>query len=121
MASRVRLWKVELQKLADETRPDDSRLPLSAGHQQVEQDRASPVLPHHAELARPAAADRVAVVELIGHTSTPSGLRVKAKLDSKKYPTGVVIKSAQMKTLAISQRIPRRMELRSPSATKLTI
>ena len=38
--------------LADETGPDDHRLPLPAGHQQVEQDRASAVLPHHPELAR---------------------------------------------------------------------
>ena len=30
-------------------------LPLSSGHEQVEQDRAPNVLPHHAELARPAA------------------------------------------------------------------
>src|SRR6266849_6368859 len=29
--------------------------PLSAGHVEVEQDRAPAVLPHHAELARPAA------------------------------------------------------------------
>ena len=36
-------------------RPDDLGLPLSARHLEVEQDRAPPVLPHHAELARPAA------------------------------------------------------------------
>jgi hypothetical protein len=33
----------------------DPRPPLSAGHIKVEQDRAPAVLPHHAELARPAA------------------------------------------------------------------
>ena len=33
----------------------DPRLPLSAGHVEVEQNRAPAVLPHHAELARPAA------------------------------------------------------------------
>jgi Rhodopirellula transposase DDE domain len=60
--SRVRLWKVELQKLADETGltikvrhypPGTSKwnkaCPREGG------DRAPPVLPHHAELARPAA------------------------------------------------------------------
>ena len=31
--------------------PADPRLPLPAGHEQVEQDRAPDVLPHHAELA----------------------------------------------------------------------
>ncbi len=44
---RTRLWKVELQRLADET-----GLSLPAGHQQVEQDRASAVLLHHHQLAR---------------------------------------------------------------------
>ena len=53
--ARVRLWKLELQKLADETGLVNPRPPLSAGHVEVEQDRAPAVLPHHAELARPAA------------------------------------------------------------------
>ena len=36
-------------------RPRDPRPPLSARHIEMEQDRAPAVLPHHAELARPAA------------------------------------------------------------------
>jgi len=51
--ARVRLWKIELQKLADETGLVLNV--LSAGHLEVEQDRAPPVLPHHPDLARPAA------------------------------------------------------------------
>lgn len=39
------------------------------------------------------------VVELIGHTRTAAGLRVKARLDKRKYPTGVVITKADMETL----------------------
>ena len=50
--SRLRLWKVALQQLARRNRPDHSGLPLSAGDLEVEQDRASYVLPHYAELAR---------------------------------------------------------------------
>ena len=50
--SRVRLFKVELQKLADETGLTHTGLPLSARHIEVEQDRASTVLPHHPDLAR---------------------------------------------------------------------
>ena len=42
-----------------------------------------------------------AVVELIGHTRTSAGLRVKAKLDTASYPAGVVISNAQMKALAL--------------------
>src|ERR1700719_1151772 len=36
-------------------RPHDQSPALSAGHVEMEQDRTSPVLPHHPELARPAA------------------------------------------------------------------
>ena len=55
--TRCRLWKVELQGLADEIGLADLGLPLPAGDEQVEQDRAPDVLPHHAELARPAAGE----------------------------------------------------------------
>ena len=37
----------------------------------------------------------------VGNTSTAAGLRVKAKLDSRKYRTGVEITKAQMRTLAL--------------------
>jgi len=37
--SRLRLWKLELQKLADENGFGHCRLPFPAGDQQVEQDR----------------------------------------------------------------------------------
>jgi hypothetical protein len=42
-----------------------------------------------------------AVVELIGHTRTAMGLRVKAKLDKRRYPKGVVVSRAEMKQLAL--------------------
>jgi transposase len=51
--SRVRLWKLELQKLADETGLEISVCHFP-GNQQMEPDRASSVLLHHKELARPA-------------------------------------------------------------------
>jgi len=41
------------------------------------------------------------VVQLIAHTRTESGARVKAKADKRSYPTGLVITRAQMKTLVI--------------------
>jgi Rhodopirellula transposase DDE domain len=55
--ARVRLWKVELQKLADETGLVLHVHHYPPGTSKMEQNRAPPVLPHHAELAR-AAADR---------------------------------------------------------------
>ena len=52
------------------------------------------------------------VVELIGHTRTATGLRVKAKLDKRRYPTGVVVTKAEMRDLALHPaRVSRRLEL----------
>lgn len=41
------------------------------------------------------------VVQLIGHVRTTTGLRVKAKLDKRKYTKGVVITKNQMEELAL--------------------
>jgi transposase len=41
------------------------------------------------------------VVQLIGNTRTTTGLRVKAKLDKRTYPTGTVVTDDQMKSLAL--------------------
>lgn len=41
------------------------------------------------------------VVQLIGHTRTTKGLRVRAKLDKRKYPTGQKVSNAEMKKLAL--------------------
>jgi len=37
----------------------------------------------------------------IGHTRTAAGLRVKARLDTMTYPTGVVVTRAQMNALSL--------------------
>jgi hypothetical protein len=42
-----------------------------------------------------------AVVELIGHTRTDTGLRVRAQLDKRRYRTGVVVTGAEMQLLAL--------------------
>jgi len=53
---RVRLWRLQLQRLADELGLT-VQVCHPAGHQQVEQDRAPRVLPNHPQLAGPTAAD----------------------------------------------------------------
>ena len=49
--ARVRLWKRELQALANELGRSHHRLPSATRHQQMEPDRASSLLIHHTELA----------------------------------------------------------------------
>ena len=41
------------------------------------------------------------VVALIGHTRTAAGLRVKARLDKRRYATGVKVTRAEMRSLAL--------------------
>jgi len=41
------------------------------------------------------------VVALIGHTRTAAGLRVKARLDKRRYATGVTVTRAEMQSLAL--------------------
>jgi len=41
------------------------------------------------------------IVDLIGSTRTAAGLRVKAKLDKRKYPTGEAITKAEMDALSL--------------------
>jgi hypothetical protein len=55
--SSCRLWKVALQELVSRLGIPLPREPFPAGHQQVEQNRTSYVLPHHAELSRPTAGE----------------------------------------------------------------
>ena len=68
----------------------------------MEQDRAPAVLSHHAELARRPLTDRLAVVELIGATTTKTGLKVESALDTRSYQKGIKVSNAAMKCLDIT-------------------
>jgi hypothetical protein len=45
------------------------------------------------------------IVELIANTSTTAGLRVKAKLDKRKYPKGAEVTKAQMSQLKLRREL----------------
>ena len=85
---RLRLWKLELQKLADETGLAILGVSLPAGHQQVEQGGTSAVLVHLLELARRTVArlrDDRAADRRDDHGQGPE---VTCRLDRRRYPTG---------------------------------
>ena len=46
--------------------------------------------------------DRVAVVELIGATTTKTGLKVECVLDTRTYEKGIKVSKAEMAALAIT-------------------
>lgn len=98
---RARAWKVELQGLADEL-----QIPIRVSHFPPGTSKWNKIehrlFCHITQNWRGKPLRTFeAIVDLIGHTRTAAGLRVKAKLDKRRYPTGVVVKNSQMKALLI--------------------
>ena len=86
---RVRLWKVELQELADTLGVTVCHLPPGTSKWNKIEHR----LFSHISLnwrGRPLVSHEV-IVALIGATTTQTGLRVEAALDSRPYPTRVEV------------------------------
>lgn len=94
--SRVRLWKVELQRLANRL-----SLPISVSHfppgtskwnkiehrmwsRVTENWRGRPLLSHEV------------IVNLIANTSTTTGLRIRAQVDKGTYPTKIEVTEEQI-------------------------
>ena len=98
---RVRLWKFELQKLADET-----GLTLHVHHYPPGTSKWNKIehrlFCHITQnwRARPLL-DRMTIVELIAATTTATGLKVACALDTRTYEKGKKVSDAEMKTLAI--------------------
>ena len=99
---RVRLWKVELQKLADELKLSVTVCHLPRGTSKwnkIEHRlfsfitiswRAKPLLSYWT------------IVQLIAATTTDTGLKVRAVLDENKYPKGVKVSDAQLAAVNLS-------------------
>ena len=96
-ASRNRLWKVELQKFADETGlviyvrhfPPGTSKWNKIEHRMfchiTENWRGRPLISHEV------------IVNLIGHTTTDTGLTIQAELDENTYPTGIKVSDEDLK------------------------
>jgi transposase len=99
--SRVRLWKVELQRLADETGLEISVSHFPPGTSKwnkiehrlfsfiTQNWRGKPLVSHEV------------IVSLIAATTTKKGLRVRADLDTNKYPPGLKVSDQEMASLNI--------------------
>jgi len=98
---RVRLWKVELQRFADE-----AGLTIRVAHlppgtskwNKIEHRMFSRIT--HNWRGRPLASLEV-IIGLIGATTTTSGLRIKAVLDDRRYEKGRSVSDADMNALAL--------------------
>ena len=102
-ASRSRLWKVELQALADELglRITVCHLPPGTSKwnkiehrlfSHISQNwRGRPLVSHEA------------VVNLIANTTTATGLKVRAKLDRRAYPLKVEVSDDEMESVRLKR------------------
>ena len=99
--SRVRLFKVELQNLADET-----GLTLQVCHYPPGTSKWNKIehrlFCHITQTWRgKPLISRETVVELIASTTTRTGLTVRCELDTRCYPKGIKVSDAEMQTLNI--------------------
>ena len=99
--TRVRLWKIELQKLADETGMTlhvHHYPPGTSKWNRIEHRMFCHITQNWR--GRPLT-DRVAIVELIGATTTKGGLKIECVLDERTYEKGIKISDAEMRALDI--------------------
>jgi transposase len=101
--SRVRLWKVELQRFADETGLELRVCHLPPGTSKwnkiehrlfsfISQNwRGKPLVSHQV------------IVDLISATSTKAGLKVRAQIDSNLYPSGLKVSDKEVAALHIER------------------
>jgi hypothetical protein len=99
--SRVRLWKFELQKLADQT-----GLILQVCHYPPGTSKWNKIehrmFCHITQTWRgKPLVSRLAVVDLIAATTTKTGLTVRCELDENSYPKAIRVTDAEMATLNI--------------------
>jgi hypothetical protein len=100
--SRVRLFKLELQKLADET-----GLTVQVCHFPPGTSKWNKVehrlFCHITQTWRGTPlTSRLAVVELIAATTTTTGLTVRCELDPRSYPKGIKVTDTEMASLNIT-------------------
>ena len=101
--SRLRLWKVELQRLADELGFPISVCHLPPGTSKwnkiehrlfsfiTQNWRGKPLVTHQV------------IINLIRATTTKTGLEVTCELDQNIYPTGIKVTDAEMATINIER------------------
>ena len=99
--ARVRLWKTELQKLADAT-----GLTLHINHYPPGTSKWNKIehrmFCHITQNWRGQPLEsRATVIELIANTTTKTGLKVECALDERTYEKGIRISNDQMRQLAI--------------------
>jgi len=100
---RCRLWKYELQQLADESGLDITVChfpPGTSKWNKIEHRMFSYITQNWR--GRPLTSYQV-IVNLIANTQTEAGLQIQAKLDTARYPTGIKITDAEFEALRLEK------------------
>ncbi len=96
---RVRLWKLELQKLADETGLEIAVChfpPGTSKWNKIEHRLFSAISQNWRGKSL---VSHEVVVNLIGATTTRTGLRVRSELDTNQYPTGRTVSDQELEAI----------------------
>jgi Rhodopirellula transposase DDE domain len=99
--NRVRLWKVSLQRFADET-----GLLLQVHHRPPGTSKWNKIehrmFCHITQNWRGKPLESLAViVDLMGHTTTAKGLKIRAEIDASSYPKGQIISEEAMRRVQL--------------------
>ena len=102
-SARSRLWKVELQKLSNQT-----GLTITVCHfppgtskwNKIEHRMFSFITKNWR--GKPLV-DRATIINLIGSTKTDEGLKIRCELDSNTYPKGVKVSEAQLEKVELKK------------------
>lgn len=100
---RCRLWKYELQQLADESGLDITVChfpPGTSKWNKIEHRMFSYITKNWR--GRPLTSYQV-IVNLIANTQTETGLQIQAELDTARYPTGIKITAAELEVLRLEK------------------
>jgi hypothetical protein len=101
--SRLRLWKLKLQQLADELGIAITVCHLPPGTSKwnkiehrlfsfiTQNWRGKPLVSHQV------------IVQLIAATTTKAGLKVRAEIDHNSYPSGIVVKNAELAAVNLTR------------------
>jgi hypothetical protein len=102
-SSRGRLWKLELQRLADEIglSIEVHHLPPGTSKWNKIEHRLFSFITQNWR-AKPLVSYRV-IIDLIASTTTKTGLKVLCELDTQKYPKGIVVSDTEMKNINIQR------------------
>ena len=102
-SSRSRLWKIELPELANELGLQISVCHFPPGTSKWDKIEHRMFCQITKNWSGEPLVSRAVIVNLIGNTKTETGLRIKARLDRKNYPTGLKVTDDELVAVSLKK------------------